>query len=276
MWGRQTGPTTGEKFQVLVDTAFNNWKHGGMTIDWPLVSQVAVPRNDIQTLTITGGPTGGTFTISGVNPLTGDAFTTAAIAYNATAAAVVAALVAVLGAGTVQGSGGALPGTPVVLEFIGTMALMNVAAMTFASSLTGGTAPAGAFTTTQDGIAVMVVNNGINIAPGNRYLRYGQTMCEETSGPNAGYFGPYDPTATDGRQTLTRGRCFVLNETVIQNDPNGGFYNPVESDIVGGFDRGRVYWDRILNSGTAGHSLALGPTAAEFLAAFPGIEPIYS
>ena len=69
--------------------------------------------NEQQTVTVTGTPTGGTFT------LTYAGATTAAIPFGATSAQVVTALEALpnIGAGNVTGSGGALPGTPVVITF---------------------------------------------------------------------------------------------------------------------------------------------------------------
>lgn len=104
--------------------------------------------NEQQTVTITGTPTGGTFT------LTFRGQTTAAIAYNASAANVVTALEALSGIGTggVTATGGALPGTPVVVTFKTINAGINVPQMTAdGSGLTGGTSPAVAVTTTQAG-----------------------------------------------------------------------------------------------------------------------------
>lgn len=105
--------------------------------------------NEVQTVTITGTPTGGSFT------LTLDGATTGAIAYNATASAVATAVAALpnVGTGNVAGGGGALPGTPVTLTFQGSLAKRNVNQMTAASSLTGGTNPAVAVTTTTAGSA---------------------------------------------------------------------------------------------------------------------------
>jgi Baseplate J-like protein len=105
--------------------------------------------NEKQTVTITGSPTGGTFT------LTYSGQTTAAIAYNANAAAVQSALVALsnIGVGDVTVTGGALPGTAVVVEFTGALAGTNVSQMTASSSLTGGSSPAVTVTTTQGGAA---------------------------------------------------------------------------------------------------------------------------
>lgn len=108
--------------------------------DGPLISEV-------QAVTITGAPTGGSFT------LTFQGETTAAIAYNATAAAVQAALEGLpfIEPGDVAATGGALPGTAVSVTFRGRLAGKNVAQMTATSSLTGGTAPAVAVSTTTEG-----------------------------------------------------------------------------------------------------------------------------
>lgn len=103
--------------------------------------------NEQQTVTITGTPTGGTFT------LTYNGATTAAIAYNAASSAVQTALEALpnIGVGNVAVSGGPGPGTPYVLTFQNQLARQNVAQMTAAASFTGGTTPAIAVTTTTAG-----------------------------------------------------------------------------------------------------------------------------
>jgi hypothetical protein len=113
--------------------------------------------NEQQTVTITGTPTGGTFT------LTYNGATTANIAYNAAAAAVVSALEALpnIGPGNVAGSGGALPGTPVVITFQNQLGRQNVGQMTAAHAFTGGTTPAIAVTTTTAGSAL---DSGLYIA----------------------------------------------------------------------------------------------------------------
>ena len=93
--------------------------------------------SEVQTVEITGGPTGGTFT------LTFGSDTTGAIPFDATAADVQAALEALLaiGAGNVVGGGGPLPRTDVTITFQGTFAGQDVPQMTATSSLTGGTSP---------------------------------------------------------------------------------------------------------------------------------------
>jgi hypothetical protein len=100
--------------------------------------------NEVQRITITGTPTGGTFT------LTFGGYTTAGIAYNANAAAVVAALEALpnIDSGDVSATGGALPGSAVDVTFGGRYAGINVPAMTASGAgLTGGTSPAVAIST---------------------------------------------------------------------------------------------------------------------------------
>lgn len=100
--------------------------------------------NEVQRITITGTPTGGTFT------LTFQGNTTAGIAYNATAAAVVAALEALpnVNPGDVAATGGALPGAAVDVTFQGQFAGVNVTQMTANSAgLTGGTSPTATVTT---------------------------------------------------------------------------------------------------------------------------------
>lgn len=106
--------------------------------------------DEVQTLTITGTPTGGTFKLAYKGQ------TTANIAYNANAAAVQTALRALsrLGAGVVCGGGG-LPGTPVTITFTGAklgkqgQELITVASPAF----TGGTTPAASVTRTTPGDA---------------------------------------------------------------------------------------------------------------------------
>jgi hypothetical protein len=107
-----------------------------------LVVQVAAAANDVQTFSVSGTPTGGTLTLSGVNPLTGAAWTTAAIAFNAIASAVQSAIRAVFGLGSagVAVTGGPLPGTNTVLTLSGALAGLPMPTLTAnLAALTGGT-----------------------------------------------------------------------------------------------------------------------------------------
>jgi hypothetical protein len=118
-------------------------------------STTTAGQSEEQTITITGTPTGGTFTLSYRGQ------TTAAIAYNATSAAVVSALEALstIGVGGVTGSGGPLPGSAVVIAFAAGLANQNARPITGdATNLTGGTNPAIAITETTPGYAVRGVH----------------------------------------------------------------------------------------------------------------------
>lgn len=198
---------------------------------------------EVQTVTITGTPTGGTFTLTLPTVGLDLAQTTAAIAFNATAAAVQAALnllPRLLSAGGVAVTGGALPGAAVTITFPAVMG--NAPQLTSTNSLTGGASPAIAHATTTAGLA------------GN------------------GKFGPYDPAATDGRQLLTRGDSFILNETWVYNPAGASFAGLGGTDTIGGvFEAGLVYFDRLLQSGAVAHTLALGPTKAELETLFPNL-----
>jgi hypothetical protein len=114
--------------------------------------------NEVQTVTITGAPTGGTFT------LTYSGQTTAGIAYNATAAAVKAALEALsnIAAGdvTVTGTG------PYTVTFVKNLAGKDVAAMTASGTgLTGGTTPSATIATSTAGGAA-AASDGTQIHAG--------------------------------------------------------------------------------------------------------------
>jgi hypothetical protein len=108
----------------------------------------AAGTDEVQTVTVTGTPTGGTYT------LTFSGQTTAGIAFDAAAAAVQSALVALsnLAPGDVVCAGGPHPGTPVTVTFGGAYDGVDVPQMTAsAAGLTGGTSPAVAVTTTTPG-----------------------------------------------------------------------------------------------------------------------------
>jgi hypothetical protein len=262
-YGRQVLGNTGYPLYVLAsDPSEADWKLIGITVDWSTVAAVSgsdatLPDGNIikvgqkylrygqvlcritnrpsQTVTETGSPTGGTFTLTGTRPDNGFTATTVAIAQAATAATVQTALEAIYGVGnvTVTGSNGG-PWTVTFPNFD-----VAVSALVLANnSLTGGTTPS---------VAIAIV----------------------TSGASYGEFGPYDPAASDGRQTLANGDSFVLNETVAQYPPIG--FGAPNSDNPAVFDGGLVWKARLLMT-TGTHSLAAGPTVAEFTAAFPRVQ----
>jgi hypothetical protein len=120
--------------------------------------------NEVQTVTITGGPTGGTFT------LTFNGATTDPLPYNATAAQVQSALWALstIGDEDVWVTGAA--GGPFTVTFRGALAGTDVAALTSANTFTGGTTPGVTVATTTAG--------GAGAAPADGR----QTPSDDTSG----------------------------------------------------------------------------------------------
>lgn len=105
----------------------------------------AVTGNEEQTVTISGSPTGGTFT------LTYDGQTTSALNHNASNSSVQSALEALtnIGTGNVSVTGGPLPGTAVKVVFKGKLSATDVVQMTATSSLTGGSTPSVSVSTTK-------------------------------------------------------------------------------------------------------------------------------
>lgn len=118
--------------------------------DRPQFNQVvpAAGTDEVQTVTITGSPTGGTYT------LTFSGQTTSGIVYNATASQVQTALEALsnIAPGDITCAGGPHPGTPVTVNFGGgAYDGVDVPQMTATASLTGGTSPDVTVSTTTPG-----------------------------------------------------------------------------------------------------------------------------
>lgn len=139
-----TAQFTFDAYPTAALTEFNNWAAGtqrmvSLEFLGP-AAEIEAGADEVQTLTTTGTPTGGTFTLVVLGQ------TTAAIAHNAAASAVQTAInnaLAVLGTGhTVGTSGGPLPaGVPIT--FSGAqVSQRDVPAITLGTnSLTGGTSP---------------------------------------------------------------------------------------------------------------------------------------
>lgn len=145
-----------------------------------------------QTVALPGGTTAGTFTLA-YTPLVGPAQTTAPIAFNATAAAVCAALSALpaIGAGNVTCNGGPLPTAAVTVDFTGVTVTGNQA------ELTGDGAalvPPGAVTvvTTRQGSFATPKPTGTNrpaLVDLTTYLAVGRDSCTTYGWPMADYQG---------------------------------------------------------------------------------------
>lgn len=119
--------------------------------------------NDVQTITITGTPTGGSFTLTCLGGGTTGYTTT--IQYNDTATTVQTALQGLtsVGAGNVTCTGGPLPGTPIVCTFVGALAARPITLMTHTDAFTGGTTPAASIAHTTTGQAIVPSGNLLTI-----------------------------------------------------------------------------------------------------------------
>jgi hypothetical protein len=255
-YGRQSLVATGRPVMVAAGESRDiRWKTGGVTIDWSLVAAVSgaaltllddtvvaigqkflrfgqilcrVRMVEVQSVTLTSA-TGGTFTLAG----------SVAIAYNAAAATVQAALETIFGAGLVTVSGSA--GGPYTVTF--DKSLGNVATMAVVDSTTG------------SGHSVVAANVSEGSASADKY-------------------GPYDPAATDGRQLLVRGDAYILNQTVLENGLIPGLGGGT-SDNPAVLEGGYIWKARVLMT-TGTHSLAAGPTVAEFETLFHDIHYVQS
>ncbi len=260
MYGRNVLTKTGRDVMVLADLQDAQFKVGGITLAWALVTAVSgadvtltdqtivkigekylrfgqilckVTQAEVQTIDLSGDadPTGGTW------DLTVFGETISGIAYNVTAAA--------------------------LQDLI--RALDNVYARRVTVSKSGFVYTV-TFPTDGGNLAAMTVDSTDLTSGGPVTV----TIATTTSGlAYGGQYGPYDDTATDGRQTLTPGNCFVLNRTVKENGFGAGL-NTQDTDHPQVFDGGTVWKDRVLMT-TGTHSLAAGPTETEFRAAFPRV-----
>lgn len=134
--------------------------------------------NAVQTISVTGSPTGGTFT------LTFGAQTTSALPFSAAAADVQSALqlLSSIGSGNLTCTGGPLPGTPIVCTFIGALAVAPQSTITHTDSFTGGSSPAASIASTTTGV---VPSQTFNLKAGMAF----------TWGVSAGYFS--NPITSD-------------------------------------------------------------------------------
>lgn len=111
-----------------------------------VVQEGVAPVNEVQTITIPGNTTGGTFTLSYAGQTTGN------IAYNASNATIQTALqgLSTIGSGNATVSGGTIPTAPITVTFAGTLAGTNVAAITGdGTNLVSGSNPVSVSTTEQ-------------------------------------------------------------------------------------------------------------------------------
>jgi len=163
----------------------NGYTTGGNTISG--MSTAVTNTNDVQTVTVNGSPTGGTFTLTVT--IGSSTLTTAAIAYNAAASAVQTALTNLgnIGTGNVTVSGSA--GGPYTVTFTGSLGAENIAIMTHTDSLTGGSSPNVSIAHTTPGVGTFNISGGNVSWPSSTFIapnaaRYG--VIVDTSPGTAG------------------------------------------------------------------------------------------
>lgn len=135
-----------------------------------VLGQVTTSANDVQTITMTGTPTGGTFTwvISGIAGVGNFV-----LPFNATATVAQGLLAAIVGSGNVTVTGGPMPGSTLVVTYTGALAKAPVPLMTAGTNaLTGGSSPT-------------------------------STVAHTTVGVTAGTFAAYASGNSDGTQVAT-------------------------------------------------------------------------
>lgn len=256
-YGLTTLVKTGRPVMVIADGDFRGMKSGGITLDLAVIptgtgqtltDDTVVPTGvpflrygqimtkettaAVQTITFAGTVSGGTYTLT----YNGQS---AVLAYNATAAQVAAAI----------------------------NALSTVASISPTVTTTGGPGPTNIVATFPPALGATLMTVVDNTTGAGHSVTIGNTTPGIATGAK---FGPYDSAATDGRQTLTRGECFILNRTWIDNALGFGLGQATSHPAV--FDTGRVWKSRLIQAGAGAASLAAGPTLAAFLTAFPGIS----
>lgn len=202
--------------------------------------------DEVQTVTITGTPTGGTFT------LTFDGEETAAIAYNATAAAVKSALEALsnINEGDIASvTGGPGPGTPYVVTFGGEYGDTNLDLMEASEAFTGGTDPAIAVTQTTAGAAGAAGPLLTPLSSKNHMRLIRTTIAPPVEDCGGGPLGSEAEGATEvegGEATLTPSGSYAPANLT---DANSGDFiaNPLTAWDTGSYvtleDGSTAYWD---------------------------------
>lgn len=252
-----------------------DFKPGGITIDWTTVAAASgnqtlpdgsvildtlkylrygqvlcrIGLAEVQTYTLTGGPTAGvaTITFAANASYSAESFTIDAAASGATVQAALQALNRFGTDGvTVARTGAGSAGDPYIFTATYNKSAGDVTTPTGTHTFTGGTTPT------------------ITIATGT------------AAGSTAGKFGPYDPSASDGRATLARDECYILDETVLQYAAGTSMISS-SNDHYGSCVEGGLLWrDRVLHSAAQTHTLARGPTLAEVETAFPAVRWVAS
>lgn len=255
------------RMDVKVDGAMFGQKYqDGITL--------TTPPSEVQTLSITGTPTGGTFT------LTYNGQTTSPIAYSAIASAVQTALQALstIGSGNVTCSGGPLPGSSVTITFAGSLAGMTHPLITANSaSLTGGSSPTAAVVETTPG--------GMDVVANPIFPTHNTLYLDTTSAANLGITALTRGFEFSWKISNKWGQVWPINASnpsfaaSVETEPKVELKLLLEADAVGmgyltQFRAGSTMWLRMQSVGATAIEGSLYPTHnADFAAKITDINP---
>ena len=211
-------------------------------LDRNVAVTVQTECDEIQSVTITGSPTGGTFT------LTFGANITTNIAYNASASTVQAALVALASIGTGNASVSGSNGGPWTVEFIGSKADASQALLTGnGGGLTGGSSPNVSISRVQAGQGWTTISSTTYTL---RYLTAQVVLNSALQGSNIGLrlhafnYYPYASIAQAYDITFS-GQTAMYDVTAFQGSSGAGWHTYIPGIKGGTFS----CKDWVLNSG---------------------------
>ncbi|MGC8638550.1 MAG: beta strand repeat-containing protein [Isosphaeraceae bacterium] len=179
-----------------------------------------------QTLTISGNPTGGTFTLTTSTPL--PVATTGPLPYNATANQIGAALQGIVGVGNVTVSAGVVPNT-IVITFEGLFAGEAIPLLVATSSLTGGTSPSAVVSGTP--VEITSKPNSVQALDGND--AQARVIIDGSQIDTAAFPDP-PGLVLDASHSALRGLIidgFDVGVSVPQFDSSG---SPISGDLIQG------------------------------------------
>jgi hypothetical protein len=160
----------------------NGYTTGGQTIG--SIAAALTNTNDVQTVTINGSPTGGTFTL-GFTDNTGTLATTSAITAGAslpTAATVQAALLALpnIGSANVAVTGSA--GGPFTVTFQQSLGAQLLPILAHTDSLTGGSSPTVSIAHTTPGAGTLAITGANASWPSSTFTAHYAALVDTTPG----------------------------------------------------------------------------------------------
>ncbi|MFI5457958.1 MAG: beta strand repeat-containing protein, partial [Isosphaerales bacterium] len=194
---------------------------GSQVISGNLVGvEIDGATSTVQTLSILGLPTGGTFTLTTSAPL--PVGTTAAIPYNADAGTVQDALGAIIGAGNVVVTGGPLPSGSLTITFQGADAQIAIPTLFATNSLTGEVSP-----------SVEIATSTQNLVEGN-FIGTDKAGTADRGNSNEGVLiEGASGNNTIGGVLSTARNVISTNQWGIRVDGSSATANLIEGNFIG-------------------------------------------